>query len=35
MAADRIVRELWCINEEFSPVDNIPPWFYMLISPGG
>jgi hypothetical protein len=28
---DRIVRELWWGNQEFSPVDIIPLWFSMLI----
>jgi hypothetical protein len=27
----RIATELWWANEEFSPVDIIPPWFPMLM----
>jgi hypothetical protein len=26
-----IARELWWTNQKFSPVDIIPPWFFMLI----
>jgi hypothetical protein len=29
--AGRIARELWWMNQEFSPVDIISPWFAMLI----
>jgi hypothetical protein len=29
--AGRIARELWTTNQEFSPVDIIPPWFSSLI----
>jgi hypothetical protein len=28
---DRIARELWWANQEFSPANIIPPWFSMLI----
>jgi hypothetical protein len=31
MAAGRIARELWLTNQEFSPVNIIPPWFSMFI----
>jgi hypothetical protein len=31
MIAGRIDRELWWTNQEFSPVDIIPPWLSMLI----
>jgi hypothetical protein len=30
MTAGRSVRELWWADQEFSPADNIPPWFSML-----
>jgi hypothetical protein len=30
-SACRIFKELWWINQEFSSVDIIPPWFSMLI----
>jgi hypothetical protein len=30
-SAGRIARELWWMNQEFSPLDIIPPWFSMLI----
>jgi hypothetical protein len=30
-SADRISRELWWTNQEFSSVDIIPPWLSMLI----
>jgi hypothetical protein len=29
-SAGRIARELWWMNQEFSSVDIIPPWFSML-----
>jgi hypothetical protein len=35
MTDGRLARELWWTNQEFSPVDIIPPWFSMLIAPGG
>jgi hypothetical protein len=31
MTAGRSDRELWWINQEFSPVDIILPWFSVLI----
>jgi hypothetical protein len=31
MTAGRIARELWWMNEEFSPTIIIPPWFFMPI----
>jgi hypothetical protein len=31
MTAGRIARELWWTNQEISSVDNIPPWFSMLM----
>jgi hypothetical protein len=31
MTAGRIAREFWWMNQEFSPVDIIPPWFSILI----
>jgi hypothetical protein len=31
MTAGGIARELREMNQEFSPVDTIPPWFSMLI----
>jgi hypothetical protein len=31
MTADGIARELWWTKQEFSPVDNITPWFSMLM----
>jgi hypothetical protein len=31
MTAGRIVKELWRTNQEFSPADVIPPWFFVLI----
>jgi hypothetical protein len=34
-SADRITRKLCWINQEFYPVDIIPPWSSMLILPGG
>jgi hypothetical protein len=30
-SAGRIARELWWMNQNFSPVDIIPPWFSMLM----
>jgi hypothetical protein len=30
-SAGRIARVLWWTNQEFSPVDIIPPWFSLLI----
>jgi hypothetical protein len=30
-SAGRIARALWWTNQEFSPVNIIPPWFSMLI----
>jgi hypothetical protein len=30
-SAGSITRELWWTNQESSPVDTIPPWFFMLI----
>jgi hypothetical protein len=30
-SAGRIVRDLWWMDQEFSSVDFIPPWFSMLI----
>jgi hypothetical protein len=35
MAAGMIAREHWRRSQEFSSVEIIPPWFFMLISPGG
>jgi hypothetical protein len=32
MTAVRITRGLWWANQQFCPVDSIPPWFSMLIS---
>jgi hypothetical protein len=29
MTADRIARELWWRIQESSPVDIIPPWFFI------
>jgi hypothetical protein len=29
--AGRIARELWWMNQQFSPVDIIPTWFSLLI----
>jgi len=34
-SAGRITREFLWPNQEFSPVDIIPPWLSKLISPGG
>jgi hypothetical protein len=34
MTVGRIARELWWTNQEFCPVDIIPPWFSMLIRLG-
>jgi hypothetical protein len=31
MAAGRISRELWWVNQEPFSVRIIPPWFFMLI----
>jgi hypothetical protein len=31
-SAGRIARELWWTNEEYYPVDIIPPCFSMLIN---
>jgi hypothetical protein len=31
MTAGMVSRELWWTNQEFSPVDIIPPWISMLI----
>jgi hypothetical protein len=31
MTAGGIIRALWWTNQEFSPVDIIPPWFSVLI----
>jgi hypothetical protein len=30
VTAGKIEREIWWINQEFSSVDIIPPWFSML-----
>jgi hypothetical protein len=30
MTAGRVVRELWCTNQELSPVDIIPTWFMLI-----
>jgi hypothetical protein len=30
-SAGMTVRELWWTNKESSPVDNVPPWLFMLI----
>jgi hypothetical protein len=35
MTAGMIARELWWMNQEFSPADIIPLWFSMLIYPWG
>jgi hypothetical protein len=35
MTAGRISRELWWANQDFSSVSIIPPWFSILMSPGG
>jgi hypothetical protein len=31
MTAGRVARQLWWTNQDFSPVDIIPPQFSMLI----
>jgi quinol-cytochrome oxidoreductase complex cytochrome b subunit len=31
MTAERNARYLWWTNQELSPVDITPPWFYMPI----
>jgi hypothetical protein len=31
MTAGRIVRKIWWKNQQFFPVDIIPPWFSILI----
>jgi hypothetical protein len=31
MTADKIARELWWTNKEFSPVDIIPQWLCILM----
>jgi hypothetical protein len=31
MTAGRIARELWWLNQDFSTVDVIPPWFFMFM----
>jgi hypothetical protein len=31
MTYGMIVIEIWWTNQEFSPVDIIPPWFSMLV----
>jgi hypothetical protein len=35
--AGRITRDLWWTNQEFSPVNIIPPWFTLRMNnrPGG
>jgi hypothetical protein len=30
-SAGRIARELWWMNQEFSSVNFMPPWFSMLM----
>jgi hypothetical protein len=30
-SACKIVRDIWWTNQDFSPVDNIPPWFSMIM----
>jgi hypothetical protein len=31
MTAGRLARELWWMNQEYSSVNIIPPWFSMLM----
>jgi hypothetical protein len=34
LLATRISRKLWWTNQEFSPVNVIPPWFMLIYQMG-